>query len=114
VQLAVLKASRGVVIGLLGLQRAAEEYTVALELAPTNASYFGNRAAAFLMLRYYRQAADDCSRATELDPSFARGFARGAKANMCMGNFKVVRMWSHISLGCLPLQALSAMRYSSA
>jgi hypothetical protein len=68
-----------------------EQYTAALELVPTNASYFGNRAAAYLMLRQYRQAADDCGRATEIDPNFARGFARGAKANMCMGNFGEVR-----------------------
>lgn len=75
-----------------------EAYTAALDLMPTQAQYFGNRAAAHLMLRQYRQAADDCARATELDPAFARGFARAAKANMCMGNFDKVRSSSSLAV----------------
>eukprot|EP00884_Botryococcus_braunii_P015890 jgi/Botrbrau1/2985/Bobra.0026s0047.1 len=83
-------------------QGAVEQYTAALELMPTNASYFGNRAAAYLMLRQYRQAADDCGRATEIDPRFARGFARGAKANMCMGNFGEAKEQYARALGLEP------------
>ena len=37
------------------------------------------------MSKQYRLAAQDSARSTQIDPAFVRGYARGAKAMLCMG-----------------------------
>jgi hypothetical protein len=44
-----------------------ERYTLSLALNPTNAAVRGNRAAAYLKLRLWAEAAADCDAALEAD-----------------------------------------------
>ena len=57
-------------------QEAADAYGKAIEAEPKEATYYGNRAAALLMLKKYDEALEDCRLAIELDPSFVKGYVR--------------------------------------
>jgi len=48
-------------------QEAIRYYTQALSLMPTDGSYYGNRAAAWLMMREYRRAIKDCAQGLEYE-----------------------------------------------
>ena len=57
-------------------------------------AYLGNRAAAALKLRgldHLRQACYDMRLATQIDPSYAKGWARSAEAHYMMGEAHTVR-----------------------
>jgi hypothetical protein len=41
-------------------------------LAPNNAAYYGNRAAALIMTGAHQEAANDCLKAISLDPKFIK------------------------------------------
>ena len=43
------------------------------------------------LLRHLRQACADCQLATQLDPSYAKGYARAADANFAMGERHTIR-----------------------
>ena len=45
------------------------------ELCPTCAAYYGNRAAAFMMLSKFDRALDDARRATQIDATFVKVFS---------------------------------------
>lgn len=47
---------------------------------PEDASYYGNRAAAAMMLLLYEQAAEDCERAIQLTPDNPKLYFRKGKA----------------------------------
>ncbi|KAF1834384.1 TPR-like protein [Decorospora gaudefroyi] len=49
--------------------RAIEEYSKAIEADPQNATYYSNRAAAYISANRFYQAMEDCKRADELDPN---------------------------------------------
>jgi len=68
---------------------AAELYSQAIALCPPAdaAPFYGNRSAALLMLKQYSQCLADCTRARELDPTFAKAYARAAKVHMLLGEF---------------------------
>jgi DnaJ family protein C protein 7 len=51
---------------------AIDLYTRAIELAPKNATYYGNRAAAYLVLSKHREALADSKMATSLDESYVK------------------------------------------
>ena len=57
-------------------QEAADAYGKAIEAEPKEATYYGNRASALLMLKKYDEALEDCRLAIELDPSFVKGYVR--------------------------------------
>lgn len=42
------------------------------ELSPNNASYYGNRAACYIMLNQYKDALADVRKALEIDPKFVK------------------------------------------
>lgn len=52
----------------------------AIALAPDEASYYGNRAAAAMMLLQYQEAAEDCDRAIALTPENPKLYFRKGKA----------------------------------
>lgn len=52
----------------------------AIALAPEEASYYSNRAAAAMMLLQYEQAAEDCDRAIRLTPDNPKLYFRKGKA----------------------------------
>ncbi|KAG0299707.1 hypothetical protein BGZ98_009824 [Dissophora globulifera] len=65
---------------------AVDLYSQAIKLEPANATYYGNRSAALMMIKKYTDAAKDCLTAVGLDPSFVKGYLRGAKCQLQLGN----------------------------
>lgn len=63
---------------------AIEMYDKAIEEAPTEPSYYGNRAAALFMLLKYDQVVQDCNRAIVMDPMFMKAYLRKSKAHLAM------------------------------
>lgn len=69
-------------------RQAIEYYTVAVDLQPDNASYYGNRAASRIMLNQYQEAAGDAVRSVELDENFTKGFLRLARCQVALGELQ--------------------------
>lgn len=63
---------------------AIDAYTQAIALEPAEAAYYGNRAAAAMMLLQYEQAAVDCEHAIQLTPDNPKLYFRKGKALACM------------------------------
>ncbi|KAJ3310936.1 TOM (translocase of outer membrane) complex component [Boothiomyces sp. JEL0838] len=61
-------------------EKAIEQYTKAIELAPTSV-YYCNRAASYSNLGKYELVIEDCNKAIELDPKYIKAFHRRAVAN---------------------------------
>ncbi|AGO11265.1 AaceriACR005Wp [[Ashbya] aceris (nom. inval.)] len=64
---------------------AIEKYTAAIEVLPTDAVYYANRAAAYSSLQQYEKAVEDAKKATEVDPSYSKGFSRLGYAKYALG-----------------------------
>lgn len=60
--------------------KAANYYTEAIKLNGTNATYYCNRAAAYLELGCFQQAEDDCSKAILLDKKNVKAYLRRGTA----------------------------------
>ena len=54
---------------------------------PKEHKYYGNRAAASLMLGLYERVVKDCEIAIELNKDFLKAYLRLAKAHLSLGNF---------------------------
>ncbi|KAF0697505.1 Aste57867_11815 [Aphanomyces stellatus] len=67
---------------------AIDMYTMAIELSPTTAAYYANRAAGYLMLNKFQEAIGDSSRAIAMEPTFLRGYQRKAKAQVALGELE--------------------------
>jgi hypothetical protein len=76
-------------------------YKAAGDMAPNVAANFANCAAAALMLRQYREAADFAGHAASLDPTFVRAHMRAGKACLLMGRFDQVSACPNIHRTCL-------------
>ncbi|XP_015273616.1 PREDICTED: dnaJ homolog subfamily C member 7 [Gekko japonicus] len=61
-------------------------YTKAIDACPSNASYYGNRAATLMMLGKFREALGDAQQSIRMDDSFVRGHLREGKCHLCLGN----------------------------
>jgi len=62
-------------------------YTTAIDLVPNVATYYGNRAAARLVLNDPKECISDCKRAVALDPKYIKGYAWLAQGHMACGEF---------------------------
>ena len=51
---------------------AVDLYSQSIKLEPTNATYYGNRSAALMMIKKYSEASKDCQTAIRLDASFVK------------------------------------------
>eukprot|EP01065_Artemidia_motanka_P029409 TRINITY_DN35524_c0_g1_i1.p1 TRINITY_DN35524_c0_g1~~TRINITY_DN35524_c0_g1_i1.p1 ORF type:complete len:468 (+),score=126.29 TRINITY_DN35524_c0_g1_i1:74-1477(+) len=60
-------------------------YTLAISLWPHDASFYSNRAAAYMSLRRFRLALDDGSKAVELRPEWPKGHYRRGCAMLQLG-----------------------------
>uniref|UniRef100_A0A6A7GAR4 DnaJ homolog subfamily C member 7 n=2 Tax=Hirondellea gigas TaxID=1518452 RepID=A0A6A7GAR4_9CRUS len=60
-------------------------YSEAIQLSPTTVAFYGNRAAAFMMLGSYSKCTQDCHAAIEIDPSYGRAYSRGASCHIHLG-----------------------------
>jgi len=72
-------------------EEAVNAYSKAIEAEPKEATFFGNRAAALLMLKKYDEALEDCRQAIELDSAFVKGYVRGSKCLSQRGMFREAR-----------------------
>ena len=61
-------------------REAIQLYSKAISAAPGVASYYGNRAAAWLMVGAAEKCAEDCRRSIQLDSGYVKGYVRLAKA----------------------------------
>ena len=66
---------------------AIKKYDEAVKLMPKEHKYYGNRAAASLMLGLYERVVKDCEIAVGLNENFLKGYLRLAKAYLSLGNF---------------------------
>ncbi|KAJ0976054.1 hypothetical protein J5N97_018019 [Dioscorea zingiberensis] len=69
-------------------QKAINFYSDAIKLNGKNATYFSNRAAAFLELGSYLQAEADCSAAINLDKKNVKAYLRRGTAREMLGYYK--------------------------
>ncbi|KAG0054301.1 hypothetical protein BGZ83_011506 [Gryganskiella cystojenkinii] len=76
---------------------AVDLYSQSIKLEPSNATYYGNRSAALMMIKKYSEASKDCQTAVRLDPEFVKGYLRGAKCQMQLGNIsESVRLYTKV------------------
>lgn len=68
--------------------KAIEEYTKAVGIVPTSATYFNNRAAAHMCNFDYASALADCQRADELQPNDPKILLRLARVYTSLGLFE--------------------------
>lgn len=69
-------------------KKAIGFYTDAIKLNSSNATYFNNRAAAYLELRSFIQAEEDCTKAIDLDKKNVKAYLRRATAREMLGYYK--------------------------
>lgn len=69
-------------------RKSIELYTKAIELCPSTAAYYGNRAAAYMMIQKYNLAIEDSKTAIKIDPNFVKGYLREGKSLLALGDFK--------------------------
>lgn len=67
---------------------AKHEYTLAIDLDPTIAAFYTNRAASENMLEQYNLAIEDANQAIKLDPSYVKAYFRRATAYFKSNNLE--------------------------
>lgn len=70
---------------------AVDLYTEAIDLEPSCPAYYGNRAAAFIMMEKYSQALEDANMSIRLDNSFLKGYTRASKCHIALGDARSAR-----------------------
>ncbi|CAK9174032.1 unnamed protein product [Ilex paraguariensis] len=68
--------------------KAASYYTEAIKLSEANATYYCNRAAAYLELGCFQQAEEDCSKAISLDKKNVKAYLRRGTARESLLYYK--------------------------
>lgn len=64
---------------------AIDAYSLAIAMSPDEASFYGNRAAAHMMILAYEAAIDDCNKALALSPNMIKAYFRKGKALATLG-----------------------------
>jgi len=64
---------------------AIDAYSLAIAMSPDEASFYGNRAAAHMMILAYEAAIDDCNKALALSPNMVKAYFRKGKALATLG-----------------------------
>ncbi|KAJ3110056.1 hypothetical protein HDU96_006946 [Phlyctochytrium bullatum] len=67
---------------------AIAKYSEAIELDPSNAVYYANRAAAYSQNGDHSSAVEDAKLAVEADPDYSKAYSRMGHAYFCLGQFK--------------------------
>ncbi|KAI8880169.1 TPR-like protein [Backusella circina FSU 941] len=93
-------------------QHAVGLYTQAIEASPETSTYYNNRAAAFVMLKNYSEAANDCRIATQLDPTNGKAFLRAGKCQLNMGNLEEAGRQYHSALEIESSKTLARRDYN--
>jgi DnaJ family protein C protein 7 len=63
-----------------------------IELAPTESSYWANRAAALMKLKKFSEALKDALKATDLQPGYVVCIVRASRCSMQLGDFRNARL----------------------
>ena len=63
-------------------------YTRSIAFDDNNAILYSNRALAYLRLKHFQNAEDDCTRAIELDPTYTKGWSRRAMTRHRRGKYE--------------------------
>ncbi|KAL0477152.1 Hsp40/DnaJ [Acrasis kona] len=77
-------------------------YTRAIEKNPSEHTLYTNRAATYLQLKQYKEAAADATKATEIDPKFAKGWFRLGQSNLQMGKMLEAKLSLQKALDITP------------
>ena len=81
---------------------AIQLYTKAIELMPTNAILHANRSMCHLTMGTCASAVNDALKATELDPSYAKGFYRLGAAQFQAGSYAEAKVSLERGLSLVP------------
>ncbi|KZT06256.1 TPR-like protein [Laetiporus sulphureus 93-53] len=88
---------------------AYKKYSDAIAIDDKNAVLYANRAACSVGLKRLSDAVADAQKATDIDPSYAKAWARLATAQDALGHFEdSVKSWKK-ALGALPAENMSAV-----
>lgn len=66
-------------------ETAIKKYSEAIEVLPSNAVYYANRAAAYSSLKKYEESVQDAQSAIEVNPSYSKGYSRLGFAKYALG-----------------------------
>lgn len=69
-------------------QKGKKGLTRNVEASPSTSTYYNNRAAALMMQKNYKEAANDCRTATNLDSSNVKAYLRGGKCQLNLGHLE--------------------------
>lgn len=72
-------------------EEAISLYSQAIALQPEEHSYYGNRSAAYVMIKKYNEALEDCRRSIDLNKGFLKGYIRASQCYMHMGDLDNAR-----------------------
>ncbi|GFR76132.1 DnaJ homolog subfamily C member 7-like [Elysia marginata] len=61
-------------------------YSEAINICPDCAAYYGNRAAAYIMLQKYKDGLADAQYALQIDTGFVKGYLREGKCHLALGS----------------------------
>ncbi|TCD61454.1 hypothetical protein EIP91_008411 [Steccherinum ochraceum] len=106
-QNAKLKEEGNALFAKKDYEAAVRKYTEALKLDDNNAVIYANRSACFYNRKKYSDALTDATRATGIDPSYAKGWSRAAAAHAALGDEHAsARCWKK-ALDALPAANLT-------
>lgn len=74
-------------------ERAVEWYTQAIDKSPEQSAYYGNRAAALVMLGKYEEALRDCRAGLNIQPEFVKLLLRAGKCSLVLGDLEESRQF---------------------
>ena len=67
---------------------AIDLYSNAIELEPSNPTFYSNRSAAYMMLYKFVQSLQDCRKALELDNKMTKVYVRASKCCLALGSLE--------------------------
>ncbi|KAF0983662.1 hypothetical protein FDP41_007577 [Naegleria fowleri] len=83
-------------------KKAAECYSKAIELDPSQAPIYTNRAACYLQLQQYKKVIEDALKAQQLDSKFAKAYLRAGQGYLQMGKTKEAKEQFELGLKIEP------------
>ncbi|CCG23493.1 Ppt1 serine/threonine phosphatase [Candida orthopsilosis Co 90-125] len=92
-------------------EEAIKSYTKAIELDPTNAVFYSNRAQVHIKMENYGLAIQDCDSALAVNPNFLKAYYRKGVAQMAILQHKKAQQNFQIILKRLPNDALTLENY---
>lgn len=83
-----LKSEGNKLLASKEFNQAVEKYTDAIAADPTNAVYYGNRAAAYSQLSHHELAVYDAKKALQINPDYSKAYSRLGHAEFCLGRYE--------------------------